>query len=474
MAVRDRNLFAWQAYVIVASFFSVILLGTTFWGFMSASTYSKQLDDLKKTSSEAQTESNKRAERVNRLKAMLGYGEYSTQELEQMAENMKNDPELSEIEKDFAEQMRLFEKSDKEKNLLKLPKLLTDTVRIRNQEAEAARKREEQLLKDKADVIALETTKTKEALQKMEMAQKDLESERSLHASQIEALNTEKEEMTKKFEENKKLFDKQLAAKNQLIASLEQKTKDQTDRIARLQEELNSFNTDDFQTPQGEITRVVDGGNEIWLNLGREDGLREGVIFKVFDASNVTLRKPEFDRTRFTREEWEKLPLEKRLAKGADPKATVQVTHVFDNHSARAKVLDANNRSRPTTRDWIFSPGWRSGRTIGFVLTGFERNKEEFETIKQLITSNGGRIDDKILPGTVYLVLGPDTKLNETPTPDELDRYRKIAAVMKEAKENSLNVMQYDTLMTWLRPKNAERIVPLTRSSDDDFQRRLP
>jgi hypothetical protein len=306
----------------------------------------------------------------------------------------------------------------------------------------------------------------------MDKAQKDLESERASHATQIATLNSEKEEITKKYEDNKKLFDKQLASKTAEIAALQTKTKEQFERIARLQEEVNSFNPEDFQTPQGEITRVVDGGNEIWLNLGSADGLQEGVIFKVFDASNATLKKPDFDRSRYSREEWEKLPMENRLVKGADPKATVQVTQIVDSHIARAKVLDSNNRSRPATRDLIFSPGWRSGRKPGFLLAGFD-DKDQEEMVKRLIINNRGTVDEKILPGTVYLILGP-TRVYENPSPAETEKNKQLSARLKEAKENSLNIMQVDTLLSWLKPKNGERIVPLNTSGSDDFKKRSP
>ncbi len=461
MAVRDKNLVAWQAYVITMAFISVGLMLGMFFLYRSYADTTKRFTETTTKYNEALSEAKKSEARVTRLKAMMGYGQHTTEDLQAMAQEFANDPTLGEVEKEFAEQMKLFAKSDKEtdKNLMKLPKFLMDTIRLRNEELDRLKKRQAEVQREQTDTLVRETAAREDAMKKMAQATQDLESERTKHAEQIAALNSEKDAIAKQFDANKAAFDKELARQASLIASLEAKTKEQAGVIADQQEQLVKFREDDFAAPQGEIIRVADGGQTVWLDLGSADGLREGVPFSVIPADTIKVSK-------------------------ATPKARLTITKIVDQHLAQAKATDLNPRNPIMTGDKIYSPAWRSGRSVGFALVGsmdVDGNlQDDSEMVKDLIQASGGRIDavmdtklvtqGKPTIGTAYLVMGADTLDSENLSPDQQARQQKYNAFIKEAKSLGATQMSLDNLMGYLKPKNSDRTVSLgNRISGADF-----
>ena len=103
MAVRDKNLVAWQAYVITMAFISVGLMLGMFFLYRTYADTAKRTAEMSTQLAEAGTKYQKSESRVRRLKSMLGYGEHTKEELDAMAAEMAADPDLGVVEKDFAE-----------------------------------------------------------------------------------------------------------------------------------------------------------------------------------------------------------------------------------------------------------------------------------------------------------------------------------------------------------------------------------
>lgn len=460
MAVRDKNLVAWQAYVITMAFISVGLMLGMFFLYRTYADTAKRSAEMATQLAEAGDKYKKSESRVRRLKSMLGYGEHTKEEIDAMAQEMAGDEELGVVEKDFAEQMKVFSKNEKG-DLLKLPKYLMDTLRQRNDEIDRGRKRVAEIQKEQSDTLARETAAREDAQKKAAQAAQDLEAERAKHAKQVESLNTEKDAITKQFAEFKAAFDKKLTSQAATIATLEANSKKQLAVIADQLEQIQQFREDDFAAPQGEITRLMDGGQLVWLNIGSADGLQEGVPFSVISSDTTKVSK-------------------------ATPKARLIVTSVTGPHSAQAKATDLNYRNPILTGDKVYSPAWRSGRTVGFALVGsmdYDNNfQDDTEMIKNLIKASNGRVDavmdskmaqpvGKITTGTAYIVLGTDTGgEGENLTPDQKAKIQKYSAFIKEAKSLGATQMSLDNLMGYLKPKNSDRIQSLgNRISGSDF-----
>lgn len=461
MAVRDKNLVAWQAYVITMAFISVGLMLGMFFLYRTYADTAKKSADMSTKYNETLNEAKKSEARVTRLKAMMGYGQHTSDELQAMATEFAADPALGEVEKDFAEQMKLFAKSDKDsdKSLMKLPKFLMDTIRIRNETIAQYRKQEVEIQKEQSDTLARETKAREEAQKNLAKAIQDLEAERTKHVQQVAALNTEKDEISNKFAEYKADFDKKVNALTSSVAALDAKNKEQAGVIADQQEQIKNFREDDFAAPQGEIMRVADGGQTVWIDLGSADGLQEGTPFSVIPADTVKVSK-------------------------ATPKARLQVTKIVDAHLAQAKATDISPRNPIMTGDKIYSPAWRAGRSVGFALVGsmdVDGNfQDDTEMVKDLIRASGGKIDaimdtklntnGKPTIGTAFIVMGPDTVDSENLSADQKAKLQKYAGFIKEAKSLGATQMSLDNLLSYLKPKNSDRTVSLgNRINGNDF-----
>jgi len=456
MAVRDRNLFAWQAYVITMAFLSVALLLGMFFLWRSYSDLSKRFADQGTQLSTAQQEFTTSNSRVERLLSMVGKGDLSQGDMEAMKEKFAADPILADVEKEFEAQMNLFAPNDAtSKNLITLPKHLLDTIRIRNKQVDEARQRELDLQRQTNDIIQSETKAREDAVAAQKKAEADLEAARQSHAAAVAKLNEEKQEAFAKFDAYKTDIDRKMDQLAASKAQLEEKTKIQAETIATQIEIINQFRKPDFASPQGEIRNVADGGTTVWINLGSNHGLRVGVPFWVIDESEINVTE-------------------------ASAKANLVVTQIVDGNLSRARVENYDPRKTLVTGDKVYSPAWRPGQTVGFALVGLmdmnADTKDDIEQVRELIRLAGGKIDaevssrgernDKLsgmTPHTSYLVIGTDLGVAENANmrPDQAQRSAEYAKFLAEARSMGVQTITIDKLMGFLKTEASSRTIPL-------------
>ena len=466
MAVRDRNLFAWQAYVITMSFVSVGLLLGMFFLWRSHSDLSKRYDDQADRLNTAQTEFQTSEGRVDRLLSMMGYGENTEADLQQMAEQFKDDERLSQVETDFSELMKLFPPGQptNEKNLVKLPKFLIETIRLRNEQIDSARERQQALQQEWTQTREAERKAREDAEAKQKAAETALATARQEHAAERARLNTEKEEVLQQYAAYKQSFDQQLASLSQDNSRLNQQSSEQAETIQVQMDIINEFRDPDFASPQGEIIRVSDGGTTVWVNLGSDDGLRVGVPFSVIDESEVRISE-------------------------ARTKADVVITEVVGPHLSRARASDFDFRNTIVTGDKIYSPAWRPGRTTGFALVGMmdmnDDRRDDSEQVRELIRISGGQIDEEMdtngsrngpgmTPNTSFIVLGTDLSLPANASPElqeqQKARAKNYAEFINEARRKGIIEISLDKLMGYLKSEGSNRTIPLGgQIRADDF-----
>lgn len=467
MAVRDRNLFAWQAYVMTATIVSVLVLGGMFFLWRNYSDLSKRFEEQKGSLANASQEFSTSEKRVDRLLSMMGYGEYTEADLQSMAQQFATDERLADVEKDFAEQMKLFPESQpaNEKNLMKLPRELTDTIRIRNQQLAAAQARANGLNDELAATVDRETQKTQDAVNKQKAAEADLAKAREDHAAGIARLNAEKEDALKQFGDYRAQSEKAVASLRNENTRLTAVNTRQAETIEAQKSELLQYKDPDFAAPQGEIVRVADGGNVVWINLGSEDGLRKGVTFSVLDESEIKISD-------------------------ATPKAKLVVTRIVADHLCVAELIGNTDYRNPAIAgDKVYSPLWRPGRKVGIALVGLmdinDDRKDDIDQILQLVNLAGGVIDERMdtngvrsgagmTPNTEFLVLGTDLTIPENATPElraqQQARLSTYAQFIDEAKQNGSMTVSLEKLMGFLKIEGADRTIPLgNRTRAEDF-----
>jgi len=466
MAVRDRNLFAWQAYVITMSFVSVGLLLGMFFLWRSHSDLSKQLEEKSTQLSTQATEFQLSEARVDRLLSMVGHSEKTADELEAAASQFAADEKLGPVEKEFATLMQLFARnvSTSEKNLRNLPKYLIDTVRARNEDIEKARAREAQILAEKTATLQRETKARQDAEASLKKAETDLAETRRQHAAQIAKLNEEKDKVYSSYDSYKQTFEKQLVALNSKNKELSDSNATLSETMQKKIDELTEYKGLDFSSPQGKIIATSGRGEMVWINLGRDDGLRVGTTFTVIDESSLKTSQ-------------------------AKDKAHIVITRVVEDHPhlSQAKVTDYEPTKPILTGDKVFSPAWRPGRTVGFALLGeMDINgdyKDDSNVVRDMILRDGGKIDavmdgkgniDSSLPGmnpnTEYLVLGSDVGVVQPNNPASMSKQANYERFLAEARRNGIMQISLDKLMGFLNADPGQRIIPMgDRVQGKDF-----
>jgi hypothetical protein len=339
------------------------------------------------------------------------------------------------------------------------------TVRERNLQVDAQAKREEDL-KVKYDATIKQETEAREAERKRanELAQQ-------LEQTQVAYAQKEKErqeEITKIQTDRQRLAQQAETEKRTYLGEIDKLTKKRDD-LARQNEllgkQLEEIKGEDFQYVQGKITEVVDGGETVYLNLGRADGLRAGVRFSVLDDDTSKVADVE-------------------------PKARIEVVEVNQqtDHLSRARVLPDRNPRTILRGDRIYSPAWQPGRKVSFGLVGKldidGDGKDDRETVKALIAQNGGEVSVDLRPdgrmegnlnvNTRWLVIGDEFKIlgGTLDAATEVMGKRRVE-LEQQAKSMGVSRINLDKLMGYLRGSNVEDVVPLgnaTRASD--FKRR--
>ena len=460
---RDRNLFAWQAYVIVTSILSVLLLGCVFYLW-------KIHTDLVKTSAakgEDMTKLNGEKlladKRVARLKAMLGYNQTEDAYL---SDELKNDPEMQEVEKNFPLDMDVFATSQKNKNYREFPVTLINTIRERNKQVQDLKGLLDQQKATNEALVKSQDEARKANDEAKKKAEDDLAQSRRDHAAQVEKLNGEKARIQQLVDKYKADLE---AANNKLAGQLKTLREENNKQKATIEEQttkLAEVLDHKFDEPAGTVTNVADASRKVWINIGADDGLREGVAFVVFDEST-------------------------RDVADAKIKAEMIVEKVLDRHLAQCTVTSGITKTPVIPGDMVYSPAWRKGRTSTFALVGLmditNDGRDDRDLIKSRIRASGGKVVFEALPNgqvevapnttgmdsnTVFVVLGSDVIISgDKPTKDQLDKASRYKKYINESKILGIPQISANKLMGYLKGISDTRTIPLgSQLRGSDFE----
>lgn len=200
-----------------------------------------------------------------------------------------------------------------------------------------------------------------EARNLTDQVRKEYEDAREAHNKSLNEFKAEKQELVN-----------QLIDKDSVIKEL-------ADRIQRAQARL-------FE-PDGEIARLDPGEQTGYIDLGRGNGVFNGLTFSVYDPVELGREVPK-------------------------KKATIRLTNVMAN-SSEFYITDLVSRSNPIVEgDIITNPSFDQERPFHFTLVGrFDLNDdgiEDTDWVKSQIRKFGGTVRETVTPQTDYLVTGED------------------------------------------------------------------
>jgi hypothetical protein len=208
-------------------------------------------------------------------------------------------------------------------------------------------------------------------------------------------------------------------------------------RYAGAKNELDAVTKGEFTSPEGKITWVNQDSRSVWINLGKDDGLKKQISFSVFDYNENNVNK-------------------------AAIKGKIEVVKLIDSHTAEARITQDSTKNPIMPGDVIYTPVWHPGHSDHFALAGFmdldKDGRSDRARVRDLILFNGGVIDSEVddkgaISGemkitTRYLVLGdaPDEKMA---SPQVRDGYTKSygqaesLGVERKSLQEFLNMVGY-------------------------------
>lgn len=459
MAVRgDRNLVAWQAYVIVMSIVAVGLIVGLGISIAGHSNTQRSMDDAINRSRTAEDTTRKLTTESERLKAMLGQRQFTEAEWDQMKKS-GGDAQGEALQAQFDKDMSLFGINEPVQNRSypKLVETLMRELRDRNLQIDGANRSQADLVKKTNSTVKNETDARKAAEDRADQREKELEVARADYKLKLDENLAKIDEIKAKQDESQRLYE---AEKAKLTANIGELTKRLNEKILlneKLNKRIRELEGEEFQMAQGTIVNTFEGGNVVWVNLGSADGLRVGVKFGIVDPGVTKLKE-------------------------ARPKAHLEISEVLGPSLARGKVISGNLQVPVVKNDLVYSVVWQKGRKTQFALMGkMDMNGDgldDRETLKEMIIQGGGIVTEDLGPDgkssgrmtvdTNWLVVGETYKVTGT---EELDgRQRefrsKFSDMQERAKELAVSQINLDKLLTWLQGAGqTERTVPQNASA---------
>ncbi|OHB80083.1 MAG: hypothetical protein A2W31_14680 [Planctomycetes bacterium RBG_16_64_10] len=437
--------------MMVFALLVVLLAVTTYVGF-------KQYGD-------ARTENATLAQAKNQLQEGVRATQEEANRYKEKMMGFSFDDQLAKVQEGFQQDMQKYAANfPEEKQVYRavLEYLYNEVKSISEREA-AARDREQQLKDQLAQVQDQASKQIQEYQKQSQQFEQDKAAEAAKFDQERAQFVKQTDQVNKQLEEKRKEIADLQAAKDTQNTQLQDKIGKLENQLYRVSTELADLRKGSFEVADGEVVRVNQGSDTVWINLGRNDGLTPRVMFSVYDAveNNATT---------------------------AAKKAGIEVTRILGRSLAEARIVSDTVSNPIVGGDRIYSPVWHRGRAESFALNGLididGDGKSDLDRVRDLIEINGGVIDAEIgddgaISGTLtvntrYLVRGEQPKVGSDASQDAAGVKKAIETFSEMNRQAAdlgvevINVAEFLDRMGW-RP--ADRTVRLGRgASPDDFR----
>jgi hypothetical protein len=452
MAAREGQ--GIQIAVIVFAMLTILLAITTYIFFAQSQTASKDAEAKARQLAEEQTVNRKLLFREAAAKYALGLPEATLQDVEQAKANAGgDDPIASQILSMFNEDAALVGDQlgpDQAKSYRSIVGALVQALARKNAALSDASEQIRRLQMEKDTVVAQEKARVEEALATAAKAASDLQTEQANYA----ALRAKNEEDKGRLSAQVSEISEKLKAESDRLRQLEDKfVKDEKrykDTIQSLQDRLRECEQEKgtlslFESPDGRIKLVNQRQRQVWIDVGRADGLLRQTTFAVYDHNENGIAS-------------------------AKRKGRIEVVSVGDRLS-EARILEDDPANPIIPGDLIATPAWSPGQRIHFALAlKMDINKDgidDFDLVKNVILMNGGVIDAELRANgkrtgnmtvnTRYYIEGE--KPDEGASEELLKQLAEFEAERVRLGVERKSVSELLTLMGW---KAEERAVELS------------
>lgn len=464
MVARDDSVI--RGSLITCLIFLVLSIALNFYFWHSSNVTGQELAEAKTRLTTSQNNVRQIETKNDRLKAMLGFGSFTQAELDAMKETAGQDPEMAEIESQFATHMGNFGQDTEasERNYKNLPEYLINAIRDRNSQYSVQVQSVAKIQTESDAKIDAARKQQEIAEQSRDKASKDMQTLDSEHAEfrkKMIAEQGETRDSLLKIDQDLRAL--QVKSRNEKLA-LEKENRQKLSTIATQKNQLNRLRATNFENTQGLIRYVFKNGNLATINLGSADKLIPGVTFGVIDASETRLQD-------------------------AKVKATIQVTQVQGPYLATARVIARPKIENPIIAgDKIYSPFWSPGRVVKIALAGDididGDGRPDNDALKGQIKAAGAEVAAEVsmtgaVSGTLdasvrFLVIGEDPEVSRSADASDeaaVQALKAIGEIKARAAELGLTVIPAYKLQSYLKTINDTLTTPLgSAARAEDFE----
>lgn len=393
------------------------------------------------------------------MKAMLGVGNVSEAQFEQLAATAANNPDMELILQNFERDMTYLgpEADAASRNYPALPEFLVNAIRSRNEQYGQARQEATQIRSQADSDVEVARNAMKVAEDARDTADEKLRQEQDLFSKDREKMKLTTAETRDSLTRKTKEFDAFRRKSAGELLAMQKQEKQLTSTIETQRQELNRLRSDNFETTQGYVRYVLPDNKVVTINLGSGDSLRPGVTFGIIDGDETRLQD-------------------------ARVKATIQVTRILGSHRAEARVVAEPEIRYPIIPgDKIYSPFWAPGREVKIALAGNididGDNQSDMDHVASMIRAAGAKVAAIIRPdGTEEGTLDSSVRflvVGETPEAEDGGNAAEIAAMGRlksKAVRLGVTVMPVWKLQAFLKTIDESLTTPLgTAVRGDDF-----
>ena len=484
MASREGQ--GMQIAVILFAILTVVLAVTTYIYYAAAETKEKERQAAAEKEKVATSAQHKANYKTASLKYMLGFikTRKEVDDLKGLAGGGE-DTEINAWLAKFDDDMKLYGNALPETgpNYIDLPGFLITSISRKNQgkmiaenltlAEQEARKNEVEA--EKARVVAAEASQ-KSTIDSSGDLQKKMEESRDITNKAgevaVTTLTTVQAKAKKDAADAQALYDA-------LSGNFGQVNKVK-DNLAVEVKELRSAQGVNIDNPDATIIWINQKQRLVWIDRGFDDGLGRQMSFAVYSQNQASLFK---QKTQMGKEGgYEKV---KKLTS----KGRIEVVRVTGPHQAECRILEDKTADPILPGDWIHSPAWSPGQRLHFALIGFMDidgdQQSDRETIKHIITMNGGVIDTEIKDtgerdegkmsvNTRYAVMGDAINTGNLVIKD-LEQYKKTREAFYREMDlygvEKISIQQLLDMMGW---KPEEKTTGLGGVMDAGFTKKSP
>ncbi|MGE3780262.1 MAG: hypothetical protein AB7F89_23940 [Pirellulaceae bacterium] len=444
--------------MILFGLLTAVLAISTFVFYRQSDEASKLAEAAEKGKQDATTRANDSDSRLEFVLHILGINKLPEAEVEQLKQSFGADETMKNVITNYEQHMSTYAAGlPKEEQTYAevLPKMLMNmrqiNVGVIDSQRQATQYKDERDATQKA-----EKARSDAAIRDLELAQKERDDEKNKYLADRTKLEDEQKTQLASFKKQLGQKDSQMASLNARNDTTLKEMKKTADANASLLEAVKQYQDEPFEVGDGVVTWVNQGARTVWINLGLADGLRRQTMFSVYDQADNGVQR-------------------------TDPKASIEVTKVLDQHLAEARIA-FDGASNPIMRgDVIFSPAWRPGKRIRFALAGVididGDGRSDRNLVRSLLSASGGQIDfeahddgkkeGEMTAGIRYLVLGSSPAEGD-PTLVNREALAAYSEAQDAADKLGIEKITVDKMLEWVgyRPEVRTPTVGLGKNAD--------